>query len=197
MVKFRKILAVILATVMALTLTLSACSLDEDLINDIIEILFPTEETADIPTPEPTQAPTHAPPTEEPTQAPTQRPTEAPTNAPTETIRKDGSYTSLEDVVAYIRTYGKLPSNYITKKQANDLGWKGGDLWKYFKGKSIGGDRFGNYEGLLPEAEGRTWTECDIDYHGGNRGAKRLLFSNDGLFYYTEDHYESFKEVKP
>jgi len=57
----------------------------------------------------------------------------------------------------------------------------------------IGGDRFGNYEGLLPDAEGRTWTECDIDtLHEKNRGAKRIVFSNDGLIYYTEDHYESF-----
>ena len=57
----------------------------------------------------------------------------------------------------------------------------------------IGGSRFGNYEGLLPEAEGRTYTECDIDTLGAEkRGAKRIVFSNDGLIYYTDDHYASF-----
>lgn len=66
----------------------------------------------------------------------------------------------------------------------------------------IGGDRFGNYEGVLPDAQGRTWTECDIDtLHASKRGAKRIIFSNDGLIYYTEDHYESFEllygEVDP
>ena len=54
--------------------------------------------------------------------------------------------------------------------------------------------RFGNYEGLLPEADGRTYTECDIDTLGADsRGAKRIVFSNDGLIYYTEDHYETFE----
>ena len=54
--------------------------------------------------------------------------------------------------------------------------------------------RFGNYEGLLPEADGRTYAECDIDTLGADsRGAKRIVFSNDGLIYYTEDHYETFE----
>ena len=57
----------------------------------------------------------------------------------------------------------------------------------------IGGDRFGNYEGLLPDAPGREYHECDIDtLHAASRGAKRIVYSNDGLIYYTEDHYESF-----
>ena len=64
------------------------------------------------------------------------------------------------------------------------------------KGTAIGGSRFGNYEGLLPEAKGRTYTECDIDTVGrSSRGAKRVVFSNDGLVYYTGDHYESFELV--
>ena len=64
----------------------------------------------------------------------------------------------------------------------------------YAPGKCIGGSRFGNYEGLLPEADGRTYTECDIDTLGADsRGAKRIVFSNDGLIYYTEDHYETFE----
>jgi guanyl-specific ribonuclease Sa len=112
-------------------------------------------------------------------------------------LPEDGSYTSKEDVVKYLRLYGHLPSNFVTKKEAKAAGWSGGSLEKILPGKCIGGDRFGNYEGLLPNAKGRTWTECDIDTLGKNsRGAKRLVFSNDGLIYYTDDHYESFTEVE-
>ena len=106
----------------------------------------------------------------------------------------DGSYTSKEDVALYIHLYGELPANFMTKKEARDLGWEGGSLEPYAPGMCIGGDRFGNYEGLLPNADGRRWTECDIDTLGGkSRGAKRIVFSNDGLIYYTDDHYESFE----
>ena len=109
-------------------------------------------------------------------------------------IDEDGSYTSKEDVALYIHTYGHLPGNFITKKEAQVLGWSGGSLEPYAPGKCIGGSHFGNYEGLLPEAEGRSYTECDIDTLGaGSRGAKRIVFSNDGLIYYTGDHYESFE----
>ena len=113
----------------------------------------------------------------------------------TETLlREDGSYTSKEDVALYIHMYGCLPENFITKDEARKLGWESGGLEEYAPGKCIGGDRFGNYEGLLPDAEGRTWTECDIDTLGkDSRGAKRIVFSNDGLIYYTDDHYESFE----
>ena len=115
-------------------------------------------------------------------------------SADTPAINEDGSYTSKEDVALYIHTYGHLPGNFITKKEAQALGWSGGSLEPYAPGKCIGGSRFGNYEGLLPEAEGRTYTECDIDTLGAkSRGAKRIVFSNDGLIYYTGDHYESFE----
>jgi len=106
----------------------------------------------------------------------------------------DGSYTTKEDVALYIHTYGHLPSNFMTKDEARDLGWEGGGLDEYAEGMCIGGDYFGNYEGLLPEAEGREYTECDIDTLGADsRGPKRIVFSNDGLIYYTDDHYESFE----
>ena len=106
----------------------------------------------------------------------------------------DGSYTSKDEVALYIHTYGQLPNNFITKNEARSLGWEGGGLDGYADGMSIGGDYFGNYEGLLPDANGRTWTECDIDTrHATSRGAKRIVFSNDGLIYYTDDHYESFE----
>ena len=109
-------------------------------------------------------------------------------------LPKDGTYTSKEEVAEYIHQYGHLPDNFITKKEAQALGWEGGSLEPYAPGMCIGGSRFGNYEGLLPEAEGRTYTECDIDTLGSDRrGAKRIVFSNDGLIYYTEDHYETFE----
>ena len=105
----------------------------------------------------------------------------------------DGSYTSKEDVALYIYQYGTLPKNFITKDQARGLGWDGGGLEPYAPGKCIGGDKFGNYEKLLPVKSGRTYTECDIGTLGAkSRGAKRIVFSNDGLIYYTDDHYETF-----
>lgn len=106
-------------------------------------------------------------------------------------IAEDGSYTTKEDVALYIHTYGKLPQNFITKNEARDLGWEGGGLEDYAPGKCIGGDRFGNYEGLLPEG---SYRECDIDTLGADsRGPKRIVFSDHGLIYYTPDHYESFE----
>lgn len=108
----------------------------------------------------------------------------------------DGSYTDKENVAAYINQFQKLPHNYITKGEAKKLGWQSkGTLDKVAPGKSIGGDRYGNYEGLLPKKEKRTWKECDIDYVRGNRNAKRIVFSNDGLIYYTDNHYKSFSRL--
>jgi len=105
-------------------------------------------------------------------------------------------YYDVERVVLYIHTYGELPDNYITKNEARDLGWEGGSVEPYLEGAAIGGDYFGNREELLPEADGREYTECDIDTLGyGSRGARRLVFSNDGLYFYTDDHYESFTEL--
>ena len=110
------------------------------------------------------------------------------------TIDKNGSYTSKEDVALYIHTYGELPSNFITKKEAERLGWDGGSLEPYAPGKSIGGSYFGNYEGKLPKKKGRTYYECDIDTKGKrSRGPKRIVYSTDGLIYYTPDHYETFE----
>lgn len=104
-----------------------------------------------------------------------------------------GTYTSKDDVAAYLIAYGRLPENFITKDEARALGWSSGGLDDFAYGMCIGGDRFGNYEGLLPEASGRTYTECDVDtLHADSRGAKRIVFSSDGLIYYTDDHYESF-----
>ena len=119
---------------------------------------------------------------------------EAQPEATQATIDESGAYTSKEDVALYLYTYGHLPENFITKSAARELGWSGGGLDDYADGKCIGGDRFGNNEGLLPEARGRQYYECDIDtLHRDSRGAKRIVFSDDGLIYYTDDHYESFE----
>ena len=105
-------------------------------------------------------------------------------------------YYSKDDVALYIHTYNRLPKNFITKKEARSLGWEGGSVEKFAQGKCIGGDRFYNNEEILPVKSGRTYTECDIDTLGKNsRGAKRIVFSNDGLIFYTENHYETFEEI--
>ena len=156
--------------------------------------------TTEKPTTEPT---TEKAPTTEATTEATKETTEAtkktkattePTTAPSEAkIDEDGTYTSKDDVALYIHTYGHLPKNFVTKSEARAKGWEGGSLEDYFPGCSIGGDKFGNREGVLPKKNGRTYTECDIDTKGKkSRGAKRIVFSNDGLIYYTDDHYETF-----
>ena len=112
-------------------------------------------------------------------------------------VEENGNYTSKDDVALYIHTYSKLPLNYITKAKAQEMGWdpEKGNLSDILPGMSIGGSAFGNYEGNLPRATGRRYFECDIDYEGGYRGAKRLIYSNDGLVFYTKDHYKTFEQL--
>ena len=112
-------------------------------------------------------------------------------------VKEKGQYTDKERVALYIHTFGHLPDNYITKADAQALGWDNtkGNLKKVAPGKSIGGDRFGNYEGQLPKANKRKYFECDIDYKSGKRNAKRIVFSNDGLIFYTDDHYKTFQQL--
>ena len=145
-----------------------------------------TEQTTDVGKASETEQTTASDKTTEPEQV-----------AHTDELDEHGSYTSKDAVAAYIHTYGHLPDNYITKRDAEELGWnsKEGNLWEVAPGKSIGGSKFGNYEGLLPEKKGRKYFECDIDYEGGYRGAKRIIYSNDGLIFYTDDHYESFEQL--
>jgi guanyl-specific ribonuclease Sa len=110
-------------------------------------------------------------------------------------ITEDGEYISVDEVAAYIKQYHKLPSNYITKKEAQALGWQGGPLKSYAPGKSIGGDVFTNRQGILPHSE-KKYIECDIDANGTSRGAKRIVYSTENYkVYYTDDHYNTFKEV--
>ena len=114
--------------------------------------------------------------------------------SPEESVSEDGEYTSKDELALYIHLYGHLPGNFVTKAEAEAAGWTGGAVGKVLPGKSIGGDRFYNREGLLPKAKGRTWTECDVNspaYSG--RGGERIVFSSDGLIYYSSDHYDSFE----
>ena len=111
-------------------------------------------------------------------------------------VTETGTYTSKEQVAAYIHKFKKLPSNYITKEQAKELGWqKKGTLDKVAPGKSIGGDHFGNFDRKLPTEQGLKYTECDIDYVKGSRGAKRIVFDNKGHIYYCSDHYNTFEKL--
>lgn len=113
---------------------------------------------------------------------------------PESSLDRNGSYTHKDDVALYLHLYGHLPYNFITKSEAKNYGWRSGSLEKYAPGKCIGGDRFYNKEGRLPNKAGRYYYECDIDTLGSysDRGVKRIVYSNDGLIYYTGDHYESF-----
>lgn len=178
----KKLLSFLLVLLMVFSLT--ACSIDQetvDLAADVAAILL--EGTDEVEESSPAEIPEVPAPEED-----------AVSEEAAPVIDEYGSYTTKDDVALYIYTYGHLPENFLTKNEARDLGWEGGSLDGYADGMCIGGDRFGNYEGLLPDAEGRTWTECDIDtLHANSRGAKRIVFSNDGLIYYTEDHYESFE----
>ena len=111
----------------------------------------------------------------------------------------EGPITDPQSIADYIFANGCLPDNFITKKEAQALGWD--SRYNYLSdvapGYSIGGDRFGNYEGILPRKSGRVYYECDCYYTGGKRNAYRIVFSNDGLVFYTEDHYNTFEEMHP
>lgn len=113
-------------------------------------------------------------------------------------VSPNGHYSSMEEVAAYIDAFGRLPDNFITKKEAQALGWdsRAGNLDEVSPGASIGGDHFGNYENNPTLPSGKSWTECDINFDGGYRGGERLVFSKDGLIYYSDDHYTTFHQVK-
>ena len=195
MKRFKKLQTLLLALILALTMTACSEEVTNAIVDEMVDIAVSevvdalTEESDD------TAADAETPPAQEESSSPAEPAPEEETPPAEEApaIDEDGYYTTKEDVALYIYTYGHLPDNFITKKEAESLGWSGGGLDDYAFGCCIGGNRFGNYEGLLPEANGRTYTECDVDtMHASKRGAKRIVFSNDGLIYYTDDHYESF-----
>lgn len=157
--------------------------------------ILPLGDTADAPDALPT-ATVAAALTDSPTSAPTATPvrTEKPTAAPKQT-----AITAPQDIADYIFAHGTLPDNFLTKNEARQLGWDSSKNYvsDVAPGYSIGGDKFGNYEGLLPDASGRKWYEADANYTAGPRGAERILYSSDGLVYYTNDHYQTFTEMHP
>ncbi|MCR5566949.1 MAG: ribonuclease [Clostridiales bacterium] len=111
-----------------------------------------------------------------------------------------GPMDDAQRIADYIFEYGKLPDNFIRKQEAERLGWDprmGINLSDVAPGKSIGGDRFGNYEERLPVVQGRKYYEADCWYRGGRRNAYRIIYSNDGHVWYTGDHYETFVELFP
>ena len=172
------------ALLLALTLLacLCACSLSGEDAAALAQLL--QEAAEDLATPAPDKAPAEELILIEPEDGAAPDPEEG------RTLDPDGSYTTREDVALYLHEYDCLPPNFITKREARDLGWSGGGLDDYAYGMCIGGDYFGNYEGLLPPG---TYHECDIDtLHAKSRGAQRLIYSDDGRIYYTGDHYESF-----
>ena len=111
------------------------------------------------------------------------------------TLDENGRYYFKDDVALYLHLYGHLPSNYLTNSEAQARGWisSRGNLWKVTDKMCIGGDYFGNYEKRLPTKKGRKYYECDVNYNGGYRGDDRIIYSNDGLIYFTSDHYTTFE----
>ena len=191
---FSFLLALLLAAGLAVPLV--GCTAEDalDLLTAVVENLpEETEAPAQPEAPAQSEAPAEAPPPAE-TAAPAQTPEET---APASSVIYGETYTDPYDVADYLHAYGELPPNFITKNEAKELGWDSakGNLWDVAPGMSIGGDRFGNREGLLPKADGRTWYECDVNYEGGYRGADRVLYSSDGLIYCPFDHYESFTAI--
>ena len=137
-----------------------------------------------------TEIPRHETPAPTATPKPTASPTPAPTESP---VQYGQDYDDKDRVALYLHLFGELPPHFITKKEAQKLGWQSGEVEFYQSGAAIGGDYFGNYEGLLPKKRGRSYYECDIGTVGKrSRGAQRIIYSSDGLIYYTDDHYESF-----
>ena len=123
---------------------------------------------------------------------------ETPTAVP-EPTATPGPLEEAQRIADYFFEYGELPDNFITKKQAQALGWD--NMVNYVSdvapGKSIGGDYFGNYEQLLPVVKGRKYYEADCFYRGGKRNAYRIIYSTDGHVWYTEDLYNTFIELFP
>jgi len=186
--KNKKALSLLLVSALLLSLLLAACGADlggAGLPDEPTKYILPVESA--VPG---TPAAEDGAPAGPEASAPDAEPSEA---APE--IDEDGEYTAPEDVAAYLHLYGRLPSNFITKNEARDLGWDSakGNLWQVAPGKSIGGDRFGNYEGLLPA--GTRYRECDVNYAGGFRGAERIIYGEDGSIWYTADHYASFTQL--
>ena len=123
----------------------------------------------------------------------------APAPQMTATPVPEGPIIDPQSIADYLFAHGKLPDNFITKEEARAWGWDSSRnyLSDVAPGMSIGGDYFGNYEERLPVVKGRKYYEADCYYTGGKRNAYRVIYSDDGHVWYTEDHYQTFIELFP
>ncbi|MFZ4929872.1 ribonuclease domain-containing protein [Chryseobacterium sp. Mn2064] len=105
-----------------------------------------------------------------------------------EELTKEGT------VINYVKKNHHLPDYYITKNEARRQGWdpSKGNLCEAVPGKAIGGDKFGNREGRLPDGE--KYFEADVNYHCGGRNADRIIYTENGDVYLTKNHYKSFEK---
>ncbi len=188
--RFQKLLGILALVICLLvsSLGLSACSSAGGSAGAQNEVLTETQSPTEAESLSEPQGPTEAESLAEETSGPE-------ISEDSLSVEEDGSYSDRDHVALYIHTYGHLPDNFIRKNDARDLGWESsrGNLWDVAPGMSIGGDRFGNREGNLPDVKGRKYYECDINYEGGYRGGERIVYSNDGDVYYSEDHYANFE----
>lgn len=102
--------------------------------------------------------------------------------------------TAERTVISYVKQNHHLPDYYITKNEARKQGWNPskGNLCDVLPGKAIGGDKFNNREGSLPQGE--KYFEADVNYHCGSRKADRIIFTKNGDVYLTKNHYKSFEK---
>jgi hypothetical protein len=198
--KPRRKTGALLALLLALLLLLSGCA---EVLETVTEALPEATEAFAVTTQAPAEEPAEkaAKATRKPkaTKTPKAAKTAKPTKTPKPAAEDTGPIIESQAIADYLFEHGELPDNFITKKEAQALGWQSG--YRYVSdaapGMSIGGDYFGNYEGQLPKAKGRKYYECDCYYVDGPRNAYRIIFSNDGLVFYTEDHYQTFVQMFP
>ena len=116
-------------------------------------------------------------------------------------VEESGLYTTKDSVAAYLCKFDKLPANYVGKdkgialyesKTGNAFSKWNFNPWTTIN-VMIGGDKFSNNEGLLPEG---SYHEADVEYSAKNRGTKRLVYQPDCVIYYTADHYETFTKME-
>lgn len=190
-----------LLTVLLMAVSVFGCTeADQDL---AIKVLAEALQQSVVPSSSPSleldsvPASTQVPVSAQINQSPTVSPKLTPSPSDGDSVIYGNDYSTPEEVAEYLHVYGELPPNYITKQDAMDLGWDSylGNLYEVTGGLSIGGDRYSNYERSLPTKKGRIYYECDVNYYGGYRGGERLVYSNDGLIYYTSDHYSTFQLI--
>ena len=59
------------------------------------------------------------------------------------------------------------------------------------------GATFGNFEKRLPAHQRGYYKEYTVKTPGSkDRGARRIIAGGDGEFFYTDDHYNSFRRIK-